>query len=168
MRVNEARDAPATRISNFGFMMFVTDYGTAIVPNYICTLLRLARRGMPLRAVRLFFEMVAGDEGLLQVHRIFHNDGIDQIRVAVGLHGAIDVLGDLGVGAVGDAVLAEVAGFHVSGDDLERAALRRRCRPAATAGGGDGLPLGFGVSLPAGFARGELLDAEVEEAGLGT
>src|SRR5580658_8323913 len=100
-------------------------------------LLSRARRRPPLGAVALLLEPAAGNERLSEILRIVHNRGHGEPLVAVGLGVAVEVLGQDGVLAVRDAVLAKIAGLHVSGHDLERAISRpgwrgsTRCTPSA-------------------------------------
>src|SRR4029450_1582918 len=72
-----------------------------------------ARSRTPLRSVRFLLERRAEEEWLIQVRGIFDDTGHHDPLIAVRLVVAVEVLGENGALAVGNAVLPKVAGFHV-------------------------------------------------------
>src|SRR5580692_883286 len=79
-----------------------------------------ARRWIPLRGVWLLLDLFRGEEAAGQVLGVFDDAGDDEIGRAV-VFDAIEKFCKDRVGTVGDAVLSQVARFHVRGDDFEAA-----------------------------------------------
>src|SRR5262245_4125644 len=85
---------------------------------------RDAWRRIPLGTVGFFSEVRRDDERKSEVLGVGDDGHHHQVIVAVGLAEALEVLGHVGPGAVGDAVLAQVARLQVRRDDLERSRAR--------------------------------------------
>src|ERR1700722_7452333 len=124
--------------------------------------LGLALCGVPLGRVGLL-ELRAGHEGSVQIFRIADDTGHDQPDIAVGLLETVEVFLDRGVGTVGHAVLAQVAGSDLRRRDLEVAVLgwrggltrqsgsgrEPRGHPAEATARSHPIPQGHRVALPA-------------------
>jgi hypothetical protein len=78
------------------------------------------RTWVPVCCVRLFLEIRAGDEGFLQVQRIFHYRGHHKPRLTGALREQIEILFHYSVAAHREPVLAKVAGQQMSREDLQR------------------------------------------------
>src|SRR5687768_13443711 len=95
-----------------------------------------AETGRPASGVRLPLEVRAVQIGLRQVLRLLNRGRNDQVRVAIRLGDAIEILRQRGLRTVRDAVLPQVPGPEIGSDDLQRTGQRRLAAEA-----GDHLPL---------------------------
>src|SRR4026207_287022 len=89
--------------------------------------------------------MQRSDPLSLQIDRIVHYVGVDQILVAVGFNVQVPVLGEHRTVAVRNAVLSEIARAELCGDRLDRSVARTA---AASTRSGSHDPLGRGRALP--------------------
>ena len=78
----------------------------------ISHLLRGAGRGVPPGRIGEFSEVRACDERLVQIHRVINDRRNDEIVVAVGLLGDVEVLRDNRIAAIRNTVFAQVSGPH--------------------------------------------------------
>src|SRR2546427_4948352 len=85
-----------------------------------------AGRRTPLGAIRLFLEVRARDERLLEVLGIVDDGGHREPLIGVRLGVAIVVFGQDRALTVGHAILPEISSLQVRRDDFQRATLRRR------------------------------------------
>src|SRR5438874_4003609 len=109
---------------------------------------RAAGRRMPARPIGKLLEVRAREEARRQVLRILHDRRDDEPEVAVVFRAEdVEVLGEHGVRAERNAVLAQVAGADARGDDSQRAAWLRR-RTAEHAGAAAELPRRHRFALP--------------------
>src|SRR6185369_16922229 len=89
-------------------------------PIGLTMLSRRADRRAPLRSIRFFLEMGAGEELLRQILWIVHDGADDQQGLAVRLRDFIEVLRQHGVGAIWHAILAQISGLQMGGYDVQR------------------------------------------------
>src|SRR5579864_7723305 len=82
---------------------------------------RRASRGAPLRSIRFFLEMGAGEELLRQILRIVYDRADDQQDLAVRLRDFVEILREYGIGAVRNSVLAQISGLHMGCHHMQRA-----------------------------------------------
>src|SRR5262245_28560018 len=106
-----------------------------------------AWRRLPGRVVWNLLEVRARHESCIEVLRVLDHRGHDEPGIAVLLVHAIHVFGHARVGAVGNAIPAQVSRTQVRGDDFQRASARRAAATTSTTAAG-GLPAGGGHTLP--------------------
>ncbi len=78
-----------------------------------------AWRRTPGGTVRDLLEVRAGDEPRREILRVLDDCCDHEPRITVGFGGAVDVLRESSVRAVGNAVLSQIAGAHVGGNDAQ-------------------------------------------------
>src|SRR5947208_4763819 len=86
---------------------------------------RGTRLRIPSRSIRLFFEMRARDEFLIEVRWIINDSRDDEPGIAIRLCGAIVMFRHNRLFAVRNAVLSEVSRAHPGRHNLQRTAGRR-------------------------------------------
>src|SRR5258705_9260265 len=84
-----------------------------------------AGRRIPPRSVRLLLKRRARKIRLREVRRIFNRRCDDEMRPAVGFVGSIEILGQDRVGAIWNAVPANVSRLELRRDHLQRSGRRR-------------------------------------------
>src|SRR5579883_2352230 len=130
---------------------------------------RRTRGRFPAIVARLLLEMRGDDERLAQILGVGSDDRDHQHQIAIGLAEFVIIFGELRFVAVGNAILAKIAGLQVRGDHFERAfSLRRRIGIGrrTTAAAACDFPFRDGVPLQSRRTSGRFPIAEMEQPGL--